>query len=227
MLLNPPAGLAQEQSPPPRGRRHSANCGRPRSTHAFQRDLAGGDEPCSRPLPDAHLLAVVVDVAEAQRHQLLGAQAQAVPELEHRPVAQLQRSARGDRVQQRGGLARFQFPWAARARAWRGHQLGRVLRDQPVLALAAGTGRAAPRACARSCSAQDRARTAPRRRSACSGLKRPARGGPGGELLQIDLVGAHGPGSRVAAAQPVRPAAASARRPRCTAMLIATTSMPA
>ncbi len=83
----------------------------------------------------------MVDVRDVQRHDLLGAQATGVGELEQGAIAQLAaaRSA-GMRVEQARDLGRLQHMRQVRAATRRGEQIGRALLDLAVLALAAKQG---------------------------------------------------------------------------------------
>ena len=83
---------------------------------------------------DADLLSVVIHVRGLEGHELLRAQARGVGELEHRAVAQLQRRAGRDRVEEASGLVRAEHPREARALAGRRDEVCRVVGDQAVLA---------------------------------------------------------------------------------------------
>ncbi len=85
---------------------------------------------------DPQLLGVVFHVARLQRDELLGSQPARVGELEHRAIAQLERAAGGDAVQQLGRLACAQHARQMRGAPRRRDQVGRILGYPPVLALA-------------------------------------------------------------------------------------------
>ena len=89
-----------------------SSAGRPRSQVAVdrpQRGLAGRHEARLAALAlHAHALAVEVDRVEVEVHELLGAQAGRVGQLEQRAVAQRERGVGGDAVEQRGDLGRLQ-----------------------------------------------------------------------------------------------------------------------
>ncbi len=135
-----PPGLAQEQHI----RRIGPCSARERRTsplqvepHRRHRRLSHRHQPRLAPLSlHPQLLSVVVHVRPAQRHDLLGSQPARICQLEHRAVAQVQWTRRRDAFEQPGGLTRTQHTRKMGGSSRRGHQVGRVLGDPPVLALA-------------------------------------------------------------------------------------------
>ena len=125
---------APKRGPSSSGRQRGA-CTLQVEPQGGHRRLADGHEARLSALSlDAQLLAVVVDVYSLQRQELGRAQAAPVGELEHRPVAYLERVASGDRVEQRCRLARAQHARQVQRLARRRDELGRVFTDLPVLA---------------------------------------------------------------------------------------------
>ncbi len=132
----------------------AASAGRARSRYALtarHRGLADGHEARLAALAlHAQLLAVVVDVARPQRHELLGAQAARVGELEHRAVAQLQRARRrGSPSSSRAASRALSTRGRCAAAPGRGHEIGGVLGDRARARAGSRTARAARPACAR------------------------------------------------------------------------------
>ena len=150
---------------------------------------------------DAHLLAVEVHDADVEVHELLGAQAAGVGELEHRAVAQLERRRGGDAVEQRGDLAGVQHARQVRRRFG---------------AAAARPGSARPRR-ARAACRRARAATASLRATVVGAVA--ARGQLGGVAAQrrgVDVVAARArapsPSARTGRRRPRRRGACAPRR---------------
>ena len=118
----PPAGLRQEQRRARTGRRRPrAPGGRGPGSARARRSACSPDrdEPRLAALAlDPHRLGVEVDRVDVERHELLGAQAGRVGELEQRPVAQLERRRRRESVEQRRHLGRLQHARQALRASW-------------------------------------------------------------------------------------------------------------
>ena len=116
------------------GSRGSATSARPAALQVAAQRPLGGLADRQQPLLGAlaehpQLLGLEVERAEVEVDDLLAAQPAGVGQLEHRPVAQLQRRAGRDPLQQRSAPARRQHLRQLLVALRAGDELGRVLPD--------------------------------------------------------------------------------------------------
>ncbi len=192
---------------------------------AAQRPLGGLADRHQPRLPAlagrAQRLRVEIRVAEVEVDDLLAAQAARVGELEQRPVADLERRARRDALEQRGDLVSPEHPRQPRLALLRRQQVGRVARGRPgvdeVVVKAADGGELAGDARLREPALGQRRGVAAQ--VAVRELARLATpfGRPRRQLQQVAPVGAQRPGRGPAGAQLDR--VGVERRPPCGARL--------
>ena len=131
----PPAALRDEQrllaglgARAPGGRRRQVAAQRPLG------GLADRHQRLFAPLPWTRTVSPSKSIARRRGDDLLGSQPAGVGELEHRPVADLERRARGNPVEQRRDLVAGQHARQLRAALRGRQQLGRVARRRRPVA---------------------------------------------------------------------------------------------
>ena len=195
------------------GSRGSAASGVAAALHvAAQRSprrLSDRQQPLLRALAEhPQLLGLVVQRAEVEVDDLLAAQAAGVGQLQHRPVAQLQRRAGGDPLQQRAHLLLGEHPrqLLVPSSGWR---RGRRGSGRPArCGRGSRRGRGSPPACGPPSPGRRRRRRARRRSGARrGGARRPA---PGPARRPTRRTGRGRPRRRAASARP-RPRARRSR----------------
>ena len=154
-----------------------------------------------------HLLGVGIDRPGVQVHDLLGAEAGRVGQLEQRPVAEVERARGGHALEQVGHLAGAQHARQVGVAPGRGHQVARVglerapLHQMPVEG--PERGQLAPHRGLRRAALGQHAREAPQVPVAHVGRRQTLGGGPLRELRQVHSVGTAGLLPHAACALPV------------------------